>query len=331
MNNLLAIIIPAYKGEYLDKTLNSLSRQTDQRFTLYIGDDNSPYPLKDIIDQYSNQLDIVYHRFDNNLGHTNLIHHWERCIEMMNNEPYFCMFSDDDLMDPLCVSSFYQTLGKGTDCDVYHFNIDLINAEDKIIKHCTPFPSWISSEDFLRKLYTYQIDARMPEFIFRTEHFKKAGGFINFDLAYRSDNATVVACAHHKGICTFSNGRVFWRDSGTNLSASKQTELRVRRTQASIHFFEWLQQYYQKMNESCPFSLKDRLELILQEITDLKDCLPHKQLYCLLNESEVIKAKRSLFWRCQLYIKATLWEKQSLLGKIAPRIQRYCLNFYSNL
>lgn len=101
MNNLLAIIIPAYKGEYLDKTLNSLSRQTDQRFTLYIGDDNSPYPLKDIIDQYSNQLDIVYHRFDNNLGHTNLIHHWERCIEMMNNEPYFCMFSDDDLMDPI--------------------------------------------------------------------------------------------------------------------------------------------------------------------------------------------------------------------------------------
>ena len=42
----LAIIIPAYKAAYLDRTLDSLSQQTDKEFSIYIGDDNSPYDLE---------------------------------------------------------------------------------------------------------------------------------------------------------------------------------------------------------------------------------------------------------------------------------------------
>ena len=55
----LAIVIPAYKAAFFERTLESIALQTDQRFRVYIGDDASddalipgleaagafPYPL----------------------------------------------------------------------------------------------------------------------------------------------------------------------------------------------------------------------------------------------------------------------------------------------
>lgn len=69
----LAIIIPAYKALFLDQTLHSLACQTCLEFTVYIGDDNSPYQLKDIIDKYTNILKIVYKRFDTNLDRKSVV------------------------------------------------------------------------------------------------------------------------------------------------------------------------------------------------------------------------------------------------------------------
>ena len=60
----------------------------------------------------------------------------------------------------------------------------------------------------------------MPEFIFRTSHFNETGRFIKFDLAYRSDNATVLVCAEEKGIFSIEKAKVLWRDSGVNISST---------------------------------------------------------------------------------------------------------------
>lgn len=43
----------------------------------------------------------------------------------------------------------------------------------------------------------------MPEFIFNTRHFRLCKGFVGFDLAFRSDNATVMSCAQDKGYTPF--------------------------------------------------------------------------------------------------------------------------------
>ena len=55
-NDNLAIIIPAYKAEYLEQTLKSIAGQSDKRFKVYIGDDCSPYRLKNIIEKLQKQL-----------------------------------------------------------------------------------------------------------------------------------------------------------------------------------------------------------------------------------------------------------------------------------
>ena len=54
----LAIIIPAYKPRFLQETLDSIAKQNNHEFTVYIGDDASPYPLETIVDRYKNKFDI---------------------------------------------------------------------------------------------------------------------------------------------------------------------------------------------------------------------------------------------------------------------------------
>ena len=67
-DNRLAVIIPAYKCEFLGETLTSLSEQTDKRFNVYIGDDASPFNLYPIIKEFETRLSIKYNFFFRKLG-----------------------------------------------------------------------------------------------------------------------------------------------------------------------------------------------------------------------------------------------------------------------
>ena len=98
MNNQLSIVIPAYKATFLPAALDSIAAQTCQNFTLYIGDDNSPHNLENIVNRYKDEINLVYHRFDANLGGNDLVAQWERCISLTQGEPYIWLFSDDDVM-----------------------------------------------------------------------------------------------------------------------------------------------------------------------------------------------------------------------------------------
>ena len=82
----MAIIIPAYKASFLRQTLESVAAQTCRDFRVYIGDDKSPEDLQTIVRAYADKMPIVYRRFDENLGGTDLVAHWERCIRL-SDEP----------------------------------------------------------------------------------------------------------------------------------------------------------------------------------------------------------------------------------------------------
>ena len=94
----MAIVIPAYKGRFLKETLDSIAVQAHKdEFVLYIGDDASPERLDKIVESYQNKVNLVYHRFSENMGGKDLVAHWERCIQL-SAEPFIWLFSDDDLM-----------------------------------------------------------------------------------------------------------------------------------------------------------------------------------------------------------------------------------------
>ena len=110
MTHRLAIIIPAYKATFLSAALESIAAQICKDFTLYVGDDCSPEPIGDIVEQYRDRIELVYLRFNTNLGGKDLVAQWERCIAMSQDEPYIWLFSDDDVMEPSCVELLLKTI-----------------------------------------------------------------------------------------------------------------------------------------------------------------------------------------------------------------------------
>ncbi len=288
MEPTLAIVIPAYKDQFLDETLESLANQSCLNFTVYIGDDHSPWPLEDIVRKYTHRLNIIYRRFDENQGGHNLISQWDRCVKMINDEDYFCLFSDDDKMGPDNVAHFFEALKKERKYDVYHFDLQVINMEGKVIQECNPFPSLLSSDDFFQLLYTNRIDARMPEFVFRTETFWQKGGFVGFDLAYRSDNATVMVCAQEQGIYTVPETKVLWRDSGLNVSSNTDILLKRRRVLASMDFFNWIENYYRILRCKPPFTWKKRMKLIVIELLTLYPEVSRQELIKYLGNAKLL-------------------------------------------
>lgn len=265
MNKKLAIIIPAFKADFIKETLTSISNQSCKDFNLYIGDDCSPYLLDNIVDEFRDKVSIIYKKFDSNLGGINLVNHWNRCLEMINDEEYLWLFSDDDIMEENCVEQFLKTIDQGVVSNVYHFNIDIIDSNNTIIRRTLNYPKTISAVDFFSYLYQNKIEARVPEFIFKTTSLREKGGFVNFDLAWRSDNATVIANSIEKGIYTIEGPRILWRQSNLNIS-SYSKEYALRKDYATINFFNWIVDFFDINGVRCPFSKMTLIMVCRQKI-----------------------------------------------------------------
>ncbi len=258
----LAIVIPAWKGEFLDATLQSLAAQTCKEFSVYLGDDASPEGLHSIVEKYAATLDITYRRFDQNLGGKDLAAQWGRCVEMVWEEEFFCLFSDDDLMEPGCVEAFYRVLETDGGFDVYRWDLRFIDGGGKPAENPPLYPEVLSVSDFYAMLYTGRIEARMPEFIFRTKAFRTGGGLVEFDSAFRTDNATVMLHGA-RGIRTIPGPRVAWRHSAANLSTQQDADTAKRMAAATIRFFNWADDLFASRGEPIPLPRKRAGKIIL--------------------------------------------------------------------
>ena len=194
----LAIVIPAYKGDFIDEAIGSVARQTCKDFTLYIGNDAGSREIDKAVEKYKGDIDIVYKRFDENLGGKDLVAAWTRTLTLMGGEPFFELFSDDDIMEPDCVRRFYEETDKHPDYDVYHFNLTIINSKSEVKTCRAGLPKVMDVHQFYVDNNIYnRVDVRMPEFIFLTKKFKEEDGFVSFPLAMRTDNATVINAARN--------------------------------------------------------------------------------------------------------------------------------------
>lgn len=244
----LAIVIPAYKITYLRETLQSLADQTCQSFRVYIGDDGSPHDLASVVRSFSPLIDVVYQRFDLNLGGRDLVAHWERCIDMTGNEEWIWFFSDDDTMDPTCVERFYEQLPEFEGVDLVHFNVRKIDDSGRVIEASTfpDFPVHYRIEDFCRDRLAYAQQSYVVEFVFRKSKFYDVGRFQKFDLAWGTDVSTCIKLGHPGGITSISGANVFWRVSDQNISPNNSREMVGRKLAAVVDFFEWLDAFSRK-------------------------------------------------------------------------------------
>lgn len=240
----LAIVIPAYKEDYFAQALTSLANQTRKDFTVYIGDDHSPYDLKNIVKRYENQLAVRYTRFPDNIGAENLVKQWARCVALTQSEPWIWLFSDDDLVDENCVESFYKQVAlDGGACDVYRFNNTVIDENGEVIRKMPDSPLHERSEEMAYNLLMGKRGNSMADHIFSRQVYDKSGGFVYTKYAQGADWAMSILFSKDKGLVTLPEGRFYWRYSGANISA-KAHNIKSKTFVGHLQFIAWVVDHF---------------------------------------------------------------------------------------
>jgi glycosyltransferase involved in cell wall biosynthesis len=235
----LAIVIPAYKADFLAAALQSIADQTTRAFTVYVGDDASPHDLESICRPFADRFRLEYTRFDRNLGGEDLVAQWTRCLAL-SREPWVWLFSDDDVMEPTCVAEVLARIEADAGAyDLYHFDVRQIDAAGAVTRECAPFAEVTSSLRFALERFYLRLDSFAPDYVFSREALERSGGFQRFPLAWCTDDATWIKLGRRSGIRAIRGPKVRWRLSGQNVT-SFHAALAERKFGAALEYLEWL-------------------------------------------------------------------------------------------
>lgn len=306
----LAIIIPAYKQTFLERALDSLAQQSEKNFTVYIGDDSSPHDLYSIVEKFEASLKIVYQRFDDNLGGKDLVQQWNRCVDLTKGESWVWLFSDDDEMDANCVEVFYAALEQQPQCDLFHFDVDIIDEHDKVIGSTNKYPQCMQVSDFHAGRIKSTIRSYVVEYIFRKETFLACGRFENFDLAWSSDDATWMKIARRNGIYTLSNAKIKWRRSSENITPNvNDPAIAQRKIGSLLSYTRWQMRFFEQYNIPDQTSSFNKLIWFLRNVKNFKYIFSRRRRMDMVADYlTVIKARHLLIF-AYLYFLLTDYKK----------------------
>lgn len=294
---MLAIVIPYYKKTFFRKTMESIASQTCKDYILYIGDDASPENPQDVIDEYKDKIKIVYRRFDENLGRTDLVAHWERCINLTNGEDWIWVFSDDDTMDSTCVEEFKKILENNDGVKLLRYRKETVSPKGSYMTSYSVGKSCF--EDFLKDcLFLTKDNPTMPEFIFSRLLYEKFG-FVNFPLAWGSDRITYLKYAMATGYIYNLESVVHFRMSGQNISSDIDSERIIIKNQARMMSVPVINDIFKEIPEWYPeVNLKEMSDGYIDRLSFLFKTLPLKDrlvaFRVLWSMSMSIRSKKTL-------------------------------------
>ncbi len=233
----LAIIIPAYKSQFLATTLESLASQTVSNFSVYVGNDAGGSAIEEIVDRFRDRLNISYTYFAENIGRTSLVKQWERCFTLLKDEQWIWILPDDDYADSNCVEVFLKHL-INTDFDLYRFNVKFVDADGITFKENPPLPAIQHAFDSLLEKLSFFRPSTVAEFIFNRKKFSKVG-FQELPMAWGTDDLLWYEMGEAKGIHGCNDAFVYLRQSELNISAN-YTTLGPKKIETNYLFFEKL-------------------------------------------------------------------------------------------
>lgn len=245
----LAIVIPYYNIEFFDKTLFSLACQTDKRFKIYIGNNNSPNNPIYLIDSYRDQLDIVYKEFKNERNPISLSEQFIQCISLISDEEWFMILGDDDLLEQNVIADFYRYLPQIEDnhIDVVKYSTAVINKNDDLISKIYKYNSIENSADLYVKKIKNQGRSSLSEHVFRTNQYYKYK-ISDYPLAWHSDDMMILRYSDFGDIFCISDSIVLIRFSNINITGRVYSYMNEK-SDASICFYsELLSRYIEKFD-----------------------------------------------------------------------------------
>lgn len=221
---MLAIVIPYYKKVFFEETLESLAKQKDKRFKVYIGDDASPESPLSILEKYKDKFDFVYHRFEKNLGGIALVQQWERCIDLIENEEWIMLLGDDDFLEETVVASWYKDYPIfSKKSNVVRFATKSVNMLLDKVSDSFKHPIWEKATDAYFRRFKGLTRSTLSEYIFSKETYLKLG-FYDFPLAWHSDDAAWLSFSDKKPIYTINDSHLFIRHSSFCISGNSRDQ-----------------------------------------------------------------------------------------------------------
>lgn len=273
MENKLAIIIPYYKHKYFGKTLESLSAQTDKRFSVYIGDDGSPESPEDILSDFKDKLPFSYVHFQENIGGKNLVDHWERCIKLSKNEDWIMILGDDDTLSENYVEAFYQHLSKveKKSIQVIRFASRHIDENDVPTSAIYTNPETeLAAESYMR-IFKGNGRSTLTEHIFTRKTFEKHH-FRNFPVAFGSDVVAWLEFPEMGVIYSINDAFANIRISADHLSSKPDPVLRYKRHEGIYLFNRYIIQNYASY-----FSKEDQYLILKKAYKNLRSATRSKK------------------------------------------------------
>ncbi|WP_343663700.1 glycosyltransferase family A protein [Chryseobacterium mucoviscidosis] len=219
--NKLAIVIPYYKIDFFEETLQSVAAQSNRDFVLYIGNDASPDDPLPLIEKYLSDFSYFYFDYNDNLGGKNLALQWERVLENVKEE-WIQILGDDDVISENFVEEFYSNLAKAEtkNVSVIKFSHQWIDEENKVVENFNyPFEE-INSTDFFIKKYNNEIKSSLSENIFKRVFYLKYK-FEKLPLAWGSDDLAILTFSDFKKILYTNTAKVMVRVSKASISGSE--------------------------------------------------------------------------------------------------------------
>lgn len=248
-NNKLAIVVPYYKLTYFEDVLQSLLKQTDSRYNLYIGNDCSPENPDFLIKKYSNIISN-YKKFDTNIGGQQLTKQWERCIdELIQNEEWIMLLCDDDILDNNAVCEFYNLIdNKPINENVIKYATRIVNEDNSQILSEHTNNDYENSLEYLTQKILNRKRSTLSEHIFKSETYRKIR-FKEFELAFGSDDVAWVDFTNGENYICINNAFVNYRKSVLSISNNQDNILKSRKIKGIIDSYTYiLKNYYKKMS-----------------------------------------------------------------------------------
>lgn len=237
--NKIAIIIPYYKIDFFEETLRSVAAQTNKNFTLYIGNDASPYHPLPLIDKYFKKEDYQYFDYKENLGGKNLALQWERVLDNVK-EDWFQILGDDDVISGNFVEEFYTNLNQieKYNINIIKFSQALIDGQGVILTPYTHLKTITHYCDIWTSIFTKRERSSLSENIFRTSEYNKYK-FKKYPLAWYSDDMSILEISNFKNIFFIETAQVKVRISEKSISGMNDDEdLNRKKEWARLYFYE---------------------------------------------------------------------------------------------
>ena len=237
MNNMprVSVIMTIYKRRFLKESIDSVLAQTCRDFELVMVDDKSPENLYEIIEEYPWEKDHVvlsdggrkwmvdgipvrYYQNDEDIGEKDLVAAWNHAVAYASGE-WCVLASDDDVYDPGYLQEMLRLQAKYPECDLFHSRLVVIDANGNWTRIGEERIGFETQVQMAYSRGVRRLDQRAPDFMFRKSALDSIGGFINFPLAWYSDDATWMVLSRRGCACS---PRVLFhfRMSGENISSN---------------------------------------------------------------------------------------------------------------